>query len=221
MVRKKVYRFDKSDLTKKPIYCGAYDMPYVKASNKIPEDVITFEKALKSKDEDDYNKWVVFYIEDYEFEKLWNNPKKYLPRLKKFKGAITPDFSICADMPYPVKIMNSYRSKLLGVFFNENGIDTIPNVRWCDEETLQYSTDGIEKHSNIFIGTLGCRKNLDDRKLLIDGFDFVCKELEPNIVLSYGTIPKEMVDICIKYEIPFKEYIPQITKLFSGGNYGA
>lgn len=221
MKKSKIYSFFKSELTSKAIFCGNYDMPYVVAATEIPRGVITFEKALRTKNPEDLKKWVVFYMEDYAFERIWNNPKKYIGRLKQFAGVVTPDFSICADMPYPVKIMNSYRSKVLGVFFNDNGIRTIPNVRWCDEESLKYCIDGIERNSNIFVGTLGCKRSLDDRKLLVEGFDYVCDELRPRMILSYGSLTDEMINICKRYNIPYKEYSPQITEVFKEKKHGA
>lgn len=218
MVRNREYKFFNSDLTKNTIFCGNFDMPYVKSSFDIPEDIITFERALKTKNIDDYNKWVVFYMEDYEFEKIWNNPKRYIPILRKFKGVVTPDFSMCLDMPYSVKIMNNYRSKVIGSILNQNNIKTIPNVRWCDDESLKYCIDGIEKNTNIFIGTLGCIKNKKDCKILTEGLDYICKELRPNMIFFYGSITIEIKSICEKYKIPFKIFKPQISQIFGGKN---
>ena len=44
----------------------------------------------------DFDSWVVFYEADKYFERLWNNPKQYISKLKRFQGVITPDFSIYA-----------------------------------------------------------------------------------------------------------------------------
>lgn len=215
-MKKKVYNFDKSNLNKKAIYCGKYDMPYVKSSKDIPIDVITFEKALKTNKIKDYTKWIVFYSNDSEFERFWNCPQRYLEKLKKFKGVVTPDFSLSRDMPYPVKIMNTYRSKWLGAWLNENDIKTIVNVRWCDEESFEYVFDGIEENSNIFIGTLGCRRNNKDRLLLEKGFEKTCRVIKPKFIMSYGYMTEKMKSICNSNSIGFKEYTPQITSIFGG-----
>lgn len=213
MERKKL-SFDKSGLNLNPIFCGKFDMPYVKSSKEIPADVITFERAMKTKNKEDYKKWIVFYCDDSEFERLWNSPYRYLNKLRKFKGVVTPDFSMYGDMPYPIKMMNAYRSKWLGVWFNENGIKTIINVRWSDEESLEYVLDGIEEGSNIFIGTLGARRNNEDRYLLEEGFKKVCDIVKPNFIMSYGTLTNNMLKLCKENKIPYKEYTPQISKIF-------
>ncbi len=212
----KKYSFDKSGLNKNPIFCGKFDMPYVESSDEIPEDVITFEKAMKTKDQEDFRKWVVFYCDDSEFERLWNAPSRYLEKLKKFEGVVTPDFSMYGDMPYPVKMMNAYRSRWLGVWLNENDIKTIVNVRWCDEDSFDYVLDGIEENSNIFIGTLGARRNNQDRNLLEKGFEKVCEIIKPKFVMSYGSLTENMKNVCMKNGIPYKEYIPQISRVFGG-----
>ena len=73
--------------TKEPA-SGKHSHPY-----DTPNKLIKFSKAASSKCKD-YNQWVHFYEEDYEFFRLWRNPERYLKRLKRFNGVILPDFSL-------------------------------------------------------------------------------------------------------------------------------
>ena len=70
-------------------YDGYYELPVIRTSDRLPDKVITFSKAM-SKTWDDFDCWVVFYEHDRDFERLWNKPRQYLDKLKKFKGIIPP-----------------------------------------------------------------------------------------------------------------------------------
>ena len=60
---------------------GKWDMPILKATDHIPEDLISFNYMLTSKD---YGKGIHFYIDDYQFERVWTTPDKYIDKLGMF-----------------------------------------------------------------------------------------------------------------------------------------
>lgn len=47
---------------------------------------------------------VSFFIDDYQFERIWNDPYPYIERLREFPCALTPDFSLYMDIPMAIKI---------------------------------------------------------------------------------------------------------------------
>ena len=98
----------KAFLVENASYDGEFEIPCINTSDKLPNKLIPFSKAMHCSD---YNQWVCFYESDDKFIHFWRNPKRYLPRLKKFKGIITPDYSLYRDMPYAVQITNTYRGK--------------------------------------------------------------------------------------------------------------
>ena len=75
-------------------YDGEEEIPVIKTSNSIPEKVISFSNA---KSKQDYDAWVHFYQDDSKIECFWRNPQKYLPMLKRYKGVISPDYSLYYD----------------------------------------------------------------------------------------------------------------------------
>ena len=84
-------------------YSGKYEFPVLFPTYQVPNRLIVFSKALKTQD---YNQWIHFYEDDVSFERIWRNPQRYLPLLKKFNGVILPDFSIYRDMPLAMQIWN-------------------------------------------------------------------------------------------------------------------
>lgn len=142
-------------------YEGYIELPKIKASNLIPQKLVPFSKAM-SKTWEDFDCWVMFYEHDVKFERFWNNPKQYLEKLKKFKGVISPDFSLYRNMPLVMQQWNTYRSRALAVWLQKNDVELIPNVRFNDERTYDFCFDGIEKYKTIAVGTHGCIKNKID-----------------------------------------------------------
>ena len=151
-----------------------------------------------SKDFKDFDSWVMFYEHDRKFERLWNNPKRYIGKLKKFQGVISPDFSLYRNMPLVMQMWNTYRSRALAAWFNKNAIDVIPNVRFNDERTYSFCFDGIEKEKTVAVGTYGCIKRREDREYFKSGLAEMVKRLKPGTIVVYGATP----DVIFK---PYKD----------------
>ena len=179
----------KSFLVKNATYDGEDEIPRITTSNLIPEKVITFSKAKRNQA---YDSWIVFYEDDSAIECLWRNPKKYLPIIKRYNGIISPDYSLYYDMPLNMQKYNTYRGKALAHWLYENGVEVIPNVRWGDERTFETACLGIEKGKTIAVGTHGCIKTVEGKKMFIKGFDYVINRLKPKTVLVYGRMPDKI-----------------------------
>lgn len=172
-------------------YAGVFEIPVIKPNYDIPRKLISFSKCKSSKACD---MWVHFYEDDYLFERIWRNPKKYLPILKKYDGVILPDFSIYRDMPLVMQLWNIYRSRAIGIWLQENGIKVIPNIRYGDKRTYKCSTDGIPHKSVIAVGTHGTLKDKDDRCYFVNGLDWVVKRIRPVAIVVYGNAPNYIFD---------------------------
>ena len=171
-------------------FTGEFDIPVCLTDKiEIPERVIAYDLTKSSTD---YEAYVHFYIDDQKFDGsqgIWNNPKKALDRLRKFKGVITPDFSTNMDFPVSLKIFNTYKMRAFGCWLRSNGINVINNVRWSEPNSYNYCFDGIPKNSIISIGTIGCIKDSSYWDLYQKGLDEMIERLEPKIILVYGKSP--------------------------------
>ena len=58
---------------------------------------IPFNYAKTAKDRQ--GKGVHFYVDDYQFVRVWNHPEDYIQMLSQFGAVCTPDFSQYTDMP--------------------------------------------------------------------------------------------------------------------------
>ena len=210
--RNKVFN---SFLLKNAHFVGKDEFPIIKKEISVPNKLITFSEALNTKD---YNQWVCFYEDDYKFIRLWNNPKKYLIKLKKFNGVISPDFSMYWDMPNILQKYNCFIGRSLASWFIENGIKVIPNIRYGDERSKDYFTLGIEPYGNIAIGTLGCIKNNLKRKMLIEGLQLAVTLLKPKNIIVYGSAPKTIFQKYKNQNINVIVYEDKTSKYFKNIN---
>lgn len=173
-------------LVKNARYAGDLEIPCIKAETQLPTRLIPFSKVIGGKD---YDAWVHFYEDDVSFERLWNQPHKYLPILKKYAGVISPDFSVYRDMPLVMQHWNIYRSRAIGHWLQENGLPVISNVRWSDDRTYELCCTGVPDDSIIAIGSHGCIRLLQERKYFTQGLDYVVNRLKPKTIIVYGTAP--------------------------------
>ena len=188
------YDVFRSFLVEDADYEGDIELPKIKTSNLIPKKLVPFSKTM-SKTWKDFDCWVMFYEHDVKFERLWNNPKRYLEKLKRFKGVISPDFSLYRNMPLVMQQWNTYRSRALAVWFQNNGIEVIPNVRFNDERTYDFCFDGIEKFKTIAVGTHGCIKSRVDKDYFKKGLAELVKRLSPKTIIVYGATPDDIFKV--------------------------
>lgn len=162
---------------------GFYQMPVLEPCNYIPDDIIGFNYALTSKNKDC---GIHFYIDDYQFERIWAQPQLYLDKLSEYQCIFTPDFSLYTDMPIAMKIWNTYRSRLIGQIAQRMGILVIPTVSWCEEATFDFCFDGLPVGSTLSISTIGVKKEDYNFNLWEAGVDEMIKRLKPKTLLIYG-----------------------------------
>lgn len=167
-------------------YGGLFEFPCTEPCHEVPNRLIAFSKAVNSKD---YDQWVHFYEDDYLFERIWRNPKRYLSILKQYNGVILPDFSLYCDMPFAMQLWNIYRSRAIGNWLQAHGVKVIVNVRFGDRRTYRCTCDGVSKHCVIAVGSHGILKNKKDREDFTAGLDTVVRILQPSAIVVYGSAP--------------------------------
>lgn len=132
-----------------------------------------------------------FYLDDYRFERVWNQPAKYLEVLRDYKCVVQPDFSLYLDMPKPVQRWNKYRSNLLAAYWAGCGIPVLPNLVWSDVESFGWCFEGIPKGSVVSTTALGTVRDRDARYRWELGMAAALEATEPTTVLVYGQMPPD------------------------------
>ena len=160
-----------------------WQMPIINNDGYIPKDLIGFNYAKTSKAK---NVGVHFYIDDYQFERVWNAPEKYVDILSQYDCILSPDFSLYMDMPMPMKIWNIYRSRQIGAYYQSKGIKVIPTVSWAEKETFSFCFQGIPKGSIVSVSTIGVKQDSDALEVWKEGMREMIQAIEPTTILVYG-----------------------------------
>jgi hypothetical protein len=174
-------------------------MPEVPKVYALPEDVVAFHDLPKEKHPRD--KFVHFYVDDYRFQRVWNNPTAYLQQFGYCAGIISPDFSMTPDMPRMVQMWNCYRNRALTYWLSRRGFKVIPSVGWVDEDSFEWCFDGIPKGCTVSVSTNGCHSK-DGKRAYLDGIVEMVLHIEPRNIVVVG---KEISE-CNYMGVPVKHY---------------
>lgn len=187
------------------IFDGILEVPCLERPKEIviPEKVIPFSKIPRSTN---HSEFVVFYEHDIEFSDILRDPESFVTAIRGFSGMVTLDCSLYRDTPLAGQIINTYRNRAIGYYYQKRGVYVIPNIRWGDERsyTTKYLPEkfaflGTPRHSIVSIGTYGCVRSKEDKFYFRQGLGAMLEELEPEVVLVYGAMPSEV----------FSDYINQ------------
>lgn len=168
--------------------CGGRDCednmwPVLEPTDTIPHGLTTFQVSTSYDHPEDF---CHFYIDDYRFERIWQTPERYVNVLKRYDGVIAPDFSTYTDMPYPMQMWNVYRSRALAHYWQQCGIDVIPNVQFSDKRSYEWAFDGLPFGATLATSSVGVAKRKEWRDAFVEGMEECCRRCEPFQIIAYG-----------------------------------
>lgn len=218
------------ELVQTAFFDGVLEIPKIEPPEKIiiPHSMIPYSQRDRSKD---FSECVVFYEHDINFSDIVRNTKDFVDDVLRFPAVVTPDNSLYRDAPLIVQMANVYRNRAIGHCLQKNGAYVITNVRWGDERS--YSTEfflennikiilperfaflGAPKKSIVSISTYGCVQSKENRYYFREGLEAMLYELMPEVVLVYGSMPKQIfsADIMCKTNfVYYPDWISQVRK---------
>ena len=141
---------------------GIYDIPRLRPVDTAADSFIGFNYAKSCKVPE--SKGVHFFIDDYQFVRLWTNPDAYLELLRRFKCVCTPDFSTYTDFPKAIQIYNHYRKHWLGGVVAVSSVGTQMNAdaRALFMAGYNEMLARLEPSAILFYGSVpdGCKGNI-------------------------------------------------------------
>ena len=132
-------------------------------------------------------------------------PDAGLRRIRRFWGALTPDFSLYVDWPLAVQQWNHYRRQWLGRYGQEHGIKVIPTVNWSTPDSYGWCFEGILPGQIVALAVPDLRHRLT-RRYFITGFGAMIETLNPARLRVYGRLP-------FAVDIPCTEVQPDWIRL--------
>lgn len=169
---------------------GQFGIPQLDPVYELPEikEWVGFNYVLS--DGNPEGKAVHFFIDDYQFERVWNNPEAYVDKLRRYVCVATPDFSPYSDMPVALQIYNHYRKHWVGKYWQEAGITVIPTIRNTATKTdLNWWLDGEPEGGIIIVSSMW--QTAEGATEVGDKTDYEIEtRLKPKKIFVYGK-PKE------------------------------
>lgn len=169
-------------------YAGKYDIPVLQPTPPSERvEWISFNCASTALGRERLG--VHFFVDDYIFQRTWNDPRRYLQLLQGFRAAMSPDFSLFTDYPKAVQIYNHFRKHLLGAYWQSAGLTVIPSICWSDHASYEWCFDGEPRGGCVAVSSVGTQKNGAARQLFMDGYNEMMARLRPAKVIFFGDVP--------------------------------
>ena len=167
---------------------GPYDIPILQPVYELPEikEWIGFNYVLSDKNPE--GKAVHFFVDDYQFERVWNNPDAYIEKLSQYVCVASPDFSPYGDMPQAAQIWNHYRKHWVGAYFQECGLTVIPTIRSSsDPRSFEWYLDGEPEGGIVLVSSMWKDKTEEEVAYSQKFWEKMNERQKTKKVIVYGT----------------------------------
>lgn len=168
---------------------GKWNIPVVKSQPLVADIKLISCSDTKSKERYNRECGVHFFVDDYRFEHIYDNPQRTIVKYSQYKFLLTPDYSLYADMPLWRQIENVAKNRWCGAYWQAHGLTVYPTVSWGLSTTYDFCFDGIEQKSVVAIGTIGCKRN---KILFMQGYNAMLERLNPSSIICFGKPFAEM-----------------------------
>lgn len=192
---------------------GEYDFPIIHPYRGEIENVpwTRIRELKRSQDPSQYG--LHFFLDDYQFQVVWNNPLQYLDMLRKYKYVLAPDFSMFTDYPKALNVYNNYRKHWCARFWQENGVRVLPVVNWVFEDSYSWCFDGDPEEAVVAVSSTGINRSKEVVDLFVNGYNEMERRLRPKTVLYFGRyLLPEMRDNVVMCHTLFENRIKMLRK---------
>lgn len=171
---------------------GEYGIPQIEpVTYEGGCDWIGFNYAKTCKEPE--KKGVHFFLDDYQFNRLWTDVDRYIPMLQKFRYVMSPDFSTYTDFPKAIQIYNHYRKHWVGAYLQEAGIQVIPTISWSTPDSFGWCFDGEPQGGVVAVSSLGVMNSKEKKELFLIGYKEMVRRICPDTIIFYGYVPDECI----------------------------
>lgn len=168
---------------------GEYGIPVIEPTRDIPDcSWVGFNYVGQPKK----NTGIHFFLDDRQFQRVWNQPDKYVQALRRFACVCAPDFSVYTDMPKALQIYSHYKKHWCAAYWKKLGLQVVPTISWSNKDSFSWCFDGEPMGSVVAIGTTGTQQSQKTRQAFLDGYREMIARLHPTKILVYGQIPAEI-----------------------------
>lgn len=171
--------------------CGKWGIALVKKQELSVDNIklVACSDTRANDNEVNKKKGVHFFVDDYRFFGIYNNPERSLKRYSQYKFLLTPDFSTYADMDLWRQLESVAKNRWVGAYWQSKGITVIPTVSWGNTRSFEFCFDGVEQGSTVAVGMIGCKRS---RLGFMRGYNAMLERLNPKKIIVFGNPFPEM-----------------------------
>lgn len=170
---------------------GNWQIPLVRKQNVNISNLslIACSNTKKHENEINIHRGVHFFVDDYRFSGIYDNPERTLDKYSQYDFLLTPDFSTYSDMNLWRQLESVAKNRWVGAYWQSFGLTVVPTISWSDTTSYSFFFDGVEKHSIVAIGMIGCKH---EKKAFLKGYNKMLEHIEPETIICLGSPFEEM-----------------------------
>ena len=170
---------------------GKWGIPLVKKQELTTENImlVACSDTRANDNEANKKKGVHFFVDDYRFSGIYDNPERTLERYSQYAFLLTPDFSTYSDMDLWRQLESVAKNRWVGAYWQSKGRIVVPTVSWSTPRSFEFCFDGVEQHATVAVSTLGCKKAKID---FMRGYEVMLEKLRPEAIICFGDPFSEM-----------------------------
>ena len=170
---------------------GKWGIPIVKKQDLSFDKVelVACSDTRSNDNEENRKKGVHFFVDDYRFSGIYDQPKRSLEKYSQYAFLLTPDFSTYVDMDLWRQLESVAKNRWVGAYWQSKGCLVVPTVSWSDARSYEFCFDGVENGSVVAVGMIGCKRS---KLLFLRGFYAMIEKINPSKIICFGTPFPEM-----------------------------
>ena len=170
---------------------GKWGIPLIKKQELTADNImlVACSDTRKNDNEANKKKGVHFFVDDYRFNGVYDNPERTFERYSQYAFLLSPDFSTYADMDLWRQLESVAKNRWVGAYWQSKGLTVIPTISWGLSQSYEFCFDGVEKGSTVAVGMVGCKQSGYN---FMRGYNEMLKRLEPEKIICFGSPFDEM-----------------------------
>ncbi len=170
---------------------GKWGIPLVK-KQVLPSaniNLVACSDTRADDNEENRKNGVHFFVDDYRFKNIYDNPERSLKRYAQYAFLLTPDFSTYAEMDLWRQLESVAQNRWVGAYWQSKGLTVIPTVSWSTPRSFEFCFDGIEQGGAVAVGMIGCKHG---KAGFMRGYNEMLERLKPECIIVFGSSFLEM-----------------------------
>lgn len=170
---------------------GKWGLPLIKKQEFSFDNImlVACSDTRTNDKEENKTKGVHFFVDDYRFQGIYDNPERTLTRYSQYSFLLSPDFSTYTDMDLWRQLESVAKNRWVGAYWQSKGLTVIPTISWGFSQSYEFCFDGVEKGSTVAVGMIGCKQS---KLNFMRGYNEMLRRIEPEKIICFGDPFAEM-----------------------------